>query len=142
MTRSTHVAPRKGMALIAALVAMAILSVILTVVTMQVVAQRQMIIQRHRQLQADWLVRAGIESVAARLLESPAGFRDDKQELAPDAKVRILVEKAAAELYTVTIEAEVGVTDGPLVARTGMRHFRRTESGGVVRLQAVLPDKK
>lgn len=142
MKRSNFTAPRKGMALIAALVAMAVLSVILTIVTVQVVKQRQMITQRHRQLQADWLVRAGIESAAARLLESPAGFRDDQQAIAPNSKVRIVVEKSAADLFLVTVDAEVGVEEGPLVARSGTRTFRRSESGGAVRLQAAVPDKK
>jgi type II secretory pathway component PulK len=130
------------MALIAALVAMAILAVILTIVTVQVVKQRQMITQRHRQLQADWLIRAGIESAAARLLESPAAFRDDKQEIAPNSKVRIVVEKSGPDLFAVTVEAEVGVEEGPVVARSGTRHFRRSETGGVVRVQAILPDTK
>jgi len=142
MTRCNHITPRNGMALIAALVAMAILSVILTVVTVQVVKQRQMITQRHRQLQADWLIRAGIESAAARLLDSPSAFRDDKQEIAPNSKVRIVVEKSGADLFIVTVDAEVGVEEGPLVARSGTRHFRRIETGGMVRLQAVVPDKQ
>lgn len=142
MKRFMKSAPRKGIALIAALVAMAILSVILTVVTVQVVKQREMIAQRHRQLQADWLLRAGIESAAARLLESPAAFRDDKQKLAANSKLSIVVEKSGADLFAVTVEAEVGVEEGPLVARSGSRHFRRTESDGMVRLQAVVPEKK
>jgi type II secretory pathway pseudopilin PulG len=142
MKLSNRTAPRNGMALIAALVAMAVLSVIVTIVTVQVVKQRQMIAQRHRQLQADWLIRAGIESAAARLLDSPAGFRADKQEIAPNSNVRIIVEKSGTDRFAVTVEAEVGVEEGPVVARSGTRHFLRSETGGVVRLQAVLPDKK
>jgi hypothetical protein len=127
--------------MIVVLVAMAVLSVVLTVVTVQVVKQRQMITQRHRQLQADWLIRAGAEVAAARLLDSGAEFRDDKQVLAPDSRVRIAVLKTGADLFSVNIDAEVGVEEGPIVARSSLRRFRRIDVGGVVRLQAVVSDQ-
>jgi hypothetical protein len=127
---------RPAMAIIVVLVAMAVLTVILTVVTMQIVAQRRVVSQRHRQLQADWLARAGIEHAAARLLASPADYKDDKQELLPDTKLSITVEKAAGEVYAVTADARVGV-EGTPVARSASVRFRRTESGGMVRLAAV-----
>lgn len=134
MKRSTT--NRTGVALIVAIVAMAILSVILTVVTLQIVSQRQVVRQRHRQLQAEWLARAGVESAAARLLDSPAAFSDDKQELLPDTKVRIVVEKSATDIYVVAVEAQVGLEGAPVLRTTSAR-FRRTDSDGTVRLETV-----
>lgn len=137
MIRYPNHAARKGMALITALVVMAVLAIILSVVTMQVVSQRRTIQQRTRQMQADWLARAGVELAVARLLESPVAFMDDKQQLQPDAKLRITVEKSGADLFTVTAAATVGAKDEPLVARTASGLFRRTDKGGVVRIEPV-----
>lgn len=125
---------RKGIALIMAIMLMAVLTVILTVVTLQIVSQRQVVRQRQRHLQADWLARAGIESAAARLLDSPAAFTDDKQE--PETKLHIVVEKSDADLYLVTVEAQVGLEGAP-VARAASARFRRTDRDGVIRLEAV-----
>jgi type II secretory pathway component PulK len=128
-----HTSPhRRGMAIITVMVAMAVLTVILAVITLQVVEQRRVVSQRHRQLQADWLARAGLEHAAARLLASPAAFKDDKQELLPDTKLSITVEKEG-EVYVVTADAKVGI-DGTPVARSASVRFRRSESGGMVRL--------
>ena len=132
---------RKGVALIMALVAMAVITIVLTVITTQIVTQRHMVRQRQRQLQADWLARAGVELAAARLLDSPTAFKDDKQQFAEDSKLSIVVEKAEADSFTVTVEAQVGLTDGRAVARSATSRFRRTDKGGVVRLEAVDAEK-
>ena len=129
-------AKRKGIALVMAIMLMAVLTVILTVVTLQIVSQRHVIRQRQRHLQADWLARAGIESAGARLLDSPAAFTDDKLDLLPDSKLRIAVEKSDADVYLVTVEAQVGLEGAP-VARTASARFRRTDRDGVIRLEAV-----
>ena len=129
--------PRRGAILIMAIVAMAVLSVVLTVLVAQVVAQRQMVRQRHRQLEAEWLARAGVELAAARLLQSSNAFDDAKQVLLPDSKVRILVEKAEGESFNVTVEAEVGLADGRSVRRDVTSRFRRTEKDGAVKLERV-----
>ena len=47
--------PRRGFAIITVLVVMAALSVILSVVTVQIVSQRKLHHHRTRQLHADWL---------------------------------------------------------------------------------------
>jgi type II secretory pathway pseudopilin PulG len=132
---------RAGLALVTALVVMAALAVILAVVGAQIVAQRQMVNQRHRQLEAQWLARAGVELAAARLLEKPDAFTEEKREQLSDSKVRIVVEKLGQDLYAITAEAEVGPPDEPTVIRTATALFRRTDSDGVVRLQA-LPQEK
>jgi type II secretory pathway pseudopilin PulG len=132
---------RAGMAIIAALVVMATLTILLTVVAMQIVAQRQTLRQRQRQLQAEWLARAGVEIAVTRLLENPAGFSEEKNDLLPDAKVRIVVEKSAPDVYSITADAAVGQKDELPVLRSANARFRRTDSGGAIRLQAVALDK-
>jgi hypothetical protein len=128
---------RAGVALVMALVAMAALAVILSVVTRQIVAQRQVLDQRHRQLQAEWLARAGVELAAARLLNDPSPFSEEKQDLLPDAKVHIAVEKTGQDLYTVKVEAVLGAKEETPMARTANRGFRRVANDGEVRLQAL-----
>lgn len=132
----TRLTSRRGMALLMALVAMAVISVVLAVMTSQIVAQRQMARHRQRQLQADWLARAGVEFAAAKLLENATPFVDDKQELAPDSKLRIVVEKGETDSFQVTVDAQVGLQDRA-VMRSVSSHFRRSDQGGAVRLQAI-----
>jgi len=74
MRHSRSSTRRPGVALVMALVVMAILVVILTMVTRHIVSQRHTVHQRHRQLQAEWLARAGVELAAARLLDNPTPF--------------------------------------------------------------------
>jgi type II secretory pathway component PulK len=127
---------RKGLALIMALVAMAVVTVFLTAFAAQIVAQRNLVRQRHRQLQAEWLARAGGEVAAAKLLQSAEAFKEDGQEFAPNSKVRIAAEKTG-DLFTVSVESEVGLADGRGIKREASRRFRRTEKDGVVRIEAV-----
>jgi type II secretory pathway component PulK len=122
------------MALVVALVTLAALSVIISGVAVQLFAQRQSLTQRHNQLQATWLARAGVELAAARLLDKPAPFSEDNQELLAKASVRIVVEKEGPEVYSVRAEAKVGPPDR-LVVRTAQARFRRMTSGGIVRLE-------
>lgn len=125
---------RQGMILITTLVIMAVLAVVLAVVTTQVVAQRTLLRTRERQLQADWLARAGIESAAARLLHSPKEFAEDDRNWIPDGKVKIEVKRAADGVFVISTEAEVGAAAEKPVIRTATARFRRTEGGGMIRL--------
>jgi type II secretory pathway pseudopilin PulG len=127
---------RKGFALIAALVAMSVLAIVLTVVTVQIVAQRNLLRQRERQLQADWLARAGVELAAARLLDSAKEFSEERTDLAPAGKVKIEVKKSA-EIFIVSAEADVGLAGEKTVTRGVTARFRRTDSGGVIHLQMM-----
>ena len=140
--RNPMTTKRKGFALITALIVMAVLAIVLTVVTMQIVAQRNLLRQRERQLQADWLARAGVELAAARLLDSPMEFSEERSDLAPAGKVKIDVKKSA-DVFVVSAEAEVGLAGEKAVIRAAIGRFRRTDSGGVIRLQTVpaLPRK-
>ena len=127
---------RKGFALITVLVVMSVLAIVLTVVTVQVVAQRDLLRQRERQLQADWLARAGVELAAARLIDSPKEFSEERSDLAPGGKVKIDVKKSA-EIFIVSAEAGVSLPDEKAVIRNATARFRRTDSGGVIRLRMV-----
>ena len=133
---------RRGAALIAVLVAIAALTIILTVVTSQVFAQRKMVQARQHQLQADWLARAGVEWAADRLLQNPNAFTEEKTDLAPRGTVQIVVEKGAANHFTITADASVGEKAGPAVARSHSVRFQRTDKGGEVLLVAVAAEDK
>ena len=134
---------RNGAALIMALVAMAIITIVLSVITAQVVAQRQSVRHRQRQLQAEWLARAGAEWAAARLLQKGEAFSDDQQQLAPDSKVRISVAKTEQNRFDVTVDATVGLNEGRPVARTLSIRFLRTEKENVATLKSIAaPDRQ
>lgn len=123
---------RKGMILITAVVMMAVLAVVLAVVTAQVVAQRNLLRQRERRLQAEWLARAGIEHAVARLIDSPKAFREDNRELVPNGKVKIEVTKTD-DAFTIRVDAEVGLPDEKTLVRTASARFRRDKIGTFVR---------
>ena len=128
---------RKGLALIMALVALATVTVLVTIIGAQIVAQRSMARQRQRQLQAEWATRAGIEWAAARLLQSAEPFKDDGQEFAPDSKVLIVVEKSEGDSFNVSVETQVGLGDPHSVKRDETRRFRRNEKDGRIWLEIV-----
>lgn len=127
---------RKGLALILALVALAVVTVLITVITSQIVAQRNMVRQRQRQLQAEYLTRAGVEWAVAQLLQGAELKKDQSPEIAPDATVRIQIEKTG-DVFVVKVEAEVGVGDPRNVKRETERRYRRGEKDGVVRITPV-----
>jgi hypothetical protein len=124
---------------VAAIAALAAATIILSVITLELLAERQSLGRRQDRLQAEWLARAGLELAADRLLEKPAAFTEDNRELLPDARVRVTVEQEGSDVYAVTAEAEVGSRDR-MVVRTAHARFRRTASGGAVRLD-TLPAK-
>jgi hypothetical protein len=136
MIRETTLPVRKGVALLTALIILGAVSVILTTVAVQVFAQRQMARQRERQLQAQWLARAGVEQAAARLLEKPEVFSEESKDLPPEIKRRIVVEKLGEREFLITAEVQVGLDAELPVVRSASARFERSESNGVVRLQA------
>lgn len=127
---------RSGLALIMALVALATVTVLVTVLGAQIVAQRSIVRQRHRQLQAEWLKRAGVEIGAARLLQSAEAFKDEAESFAPDSHVRMVVEKTG-DVFEIRVEVQVGMNDPHSVKRDVSRRFRRVEKDGAVRLEAA-----
>ena len=128
---------RRGFVLIVTIMIMAVLTILLSVVTMQVLSQRRLVQQRQRQLQTQWLARAGVEIAAARLLDKAAGFSDENKDLLPDAKMHIVVEKSTDDVYAVTVEVVMqGELEAPVV-RTMNARFRRTEKDGLIGLKAA-----
>src|SRR5438132_16224 len=84
---------RRAVAAIWMLVVLAILSAVLAATTWQHLAARRMLGQRHKQLQADWLARAGIELAADRLINSPAEYKEVATAILPSSEVRITVQR-------------------------------------------------
>jgi type II secretory pathway component PulK len=127
---------RRGAVLITAVMVMAVVSVVLALVTAQVIAQRNTLRMRERRLQAEWLARAGIELGAARLLEGPKEFSEENREIVPDGTVKIEVKKAADDIFDVSARAEVALPDETPVVRTCTAQFRRAGDGKLVRVEA------
>jgi hypothetical protein len=128
---------RPGVAIIMALVLMAVLAVVFTAVTWQVVSQRRLLRERERQLQAVWLARAGLEIAAGRLLDSPVPFPEENYVL-PDARVHIVVEKKGDDLYAVSAAVELGTQEDPLpVARDLNSYIRRSDKSGIITLHVT-----
>ncbi len=134
MIRHTIARRRQGVAIVMALVLMTVLTVVMSVVVMQMAAERRVLGDREQMLQADWLARSGVELAAARLLDDPAAFELERQDLLPDATVKITVEKSGTDEYRVTAEAAIGPDPRPKRARTALGHFRRVSNDGETRL--------
>ncbi|GEM_PF-1599564 len=130
---------RRGLAVIGAILALAVLAMIMATVAGQILAQRRMLEHRHYELQADWLARAGVERGAARLLADPSNYDGETVEPISFGQVRIDVAKVEGTTDTFRIEAEsrypVDATD--LAVRTATRRFRRVADGDRVRLEVV-----
>jgi len=134
--------PRPGSALLGVLIALSAITIVLTVVSAQVFAQRKMLQTRHQQLQADWLTRAGIECAAERLLQKADAFTEVKSDFVSQGTVRIVVEKSANMEFVATIEATMTNETRPPVIRQATASFRRIEKGGSIHLERLsVPSK-
>jgi hypothetical protein len=139
MTPHPYSQSRRGMALIFALAVLAAVTGLVAAVGMQIVSQRAALERRQHQLQAQWLARAGVELGAARLLEKAEEFKEERTDLIEGGKVRVAVEKAGPDLYTVTAEAETTLPSGPQVVHSASARYRRTGRDGAARLEPVAP---
>ena len=130
---------RRGSALLIAVAALAVVSVVMAAVTWQCLAGRRLLDRRQNQLQAESLARAGIELAAARLLTDPAGYRGESVEPIPGAEVHIEVRAnpGAADVFRVTSEVRFPRDEPDMVRRSATRSFRRTSRGNEVRLEVV-----
>jgi hypothetical protein len=130
--------PRRGTALLIAVVAIALVSAVAAAVVWQCLAGRRVLEHRHNQLQAEWLAGAGVELAADRLLTDPAGYRGESVEPIPGAEVRIEVRPGpGTDVFRVTCSARFPKGDREAVGRSAARTFRRTSRGGRVRLEVV-----
>jgi hypothetical protein len=94
-------------------VVLAVLTAVVGAITWQHLTARRLLDQRHQQLQAVWLARAGLELAAARLLADPAGYTEESVALLPEAQVRITVRSEPAPL-AVAGASLVGLAGAPL----------------------------
>src|SRR5437879_6089497 len=84
---------RRAVAALWMLVVLAVLTTVLATTTWQHLTARRLLDQRHKQLQAAWLARAGVELAAARLLSNPAEYTEDVATLLPGAQVHVTVQR-------------------------------------------------
>jgi len=135
-------AGRRGVALLGALVALALVSALLVTIGWRIIAHRRHETQRHNLVQATWLARAGVELAVDKLLSDPDGYKGETVELLPRSRVHIKVEANpdAANTLRVVSEAQYPTEAAKPVNRSLTRILRRTVDGGVARVE-VVPEK-
>jgi len=138
MTRNRSTPARKGAALMGVLIAIAIVSMILTAITWQNVANRKLVQRRQHQLQSAWLARSGVETAIARLLKDPA-YKGETIKSMQSSRVKITVvpQKDEADIFHITSEARFPDHPSEAVVRSAERRFRRITEGNKVRLEPV-----
>jgi hypothetical protein len=130
---------RRGIALLMALVALAVLFLIMSLVGWQSIASRRLLARREEQLQCRCLAEAGLELAAARLLTTPAGYKGESVAIIPRSQVHIEVQPIAqtGDQFEVTCQAyfPTDVSRPNIVTRT--RRFRRKLEPSGLRLEAA-----
>lgn len=136
MSRAAHC--RRGLAAIWALVILAVITVLMTLITWQGLAGLRQAERREHQLQADWLARSGLEAAAARLLAAD-DFKGETLEPLARSRVTITVDAKpdAPGLFRITSEARYPVEGRLSVVRTAARVFRRIVDKDRVRVEVV-----
>ena len=127
---------RRGFGLIALLVTLAVISILLGTITLQIVLSRKTVERRANQLQALWLARAGVEIAAAQLLGGSEDYAGQTLELIPGGRVRVEVKREQG-LVDVTSEATYPADSTQPVVRTARRLYRRVATGDGTRLEVV-----
>jgi hypothetical protein len=134
--------------MVLAVVALAVVAIVTATITGQFMTARRLLDQRHRQIQAEWLARAGVELAAARLLSEPTGYEGETVELIPEAEVHIAVrpETGVPGGFRVLSDARFPGRGAHVVLRSCSRLLRRTQRGNDVRIEvgpgtpSVLPN--
>jgi hypothetical protein len=128
---------------------LAVVTLILGVIVWQHTSSRRRLEHREYELQADWLVRAGIELGAARLLEDPRTATSQPWERtefrtpgnSADEMGQIRVQCAPVpdtpDVYRVRCDVVFPVDATDQVRRTAERHFRRKSDGTHVLLDSI-----
>lgn len=131
---------RRGIAIIWLLVVLTILTLLMAAITCQHVAGRRWAERRQRDLQADWLARAGIGLAVEHLLNEGKEFSQKSSDLLPESELRVTVAKAAAaDTFSVTSQVRYRGDDPPPVVRLLHRNFRRVADGYQVRIEPLAP---
>jgi type II secretory pathway pseudopilin PulG len=131
---------RNGVAIVWAIVAMAVVTILTSLITSQVLAGRRLADRRQNQLQALWLARSGLELATARMLNQPSGYVGETVAPIPGSQLRIKVTPAVGEpsIFIVVSEALYPAEGKDSVARTMTRRLKRVEENGRTRVE-VLP---
>jgi hypothetical protein len=124
----------------AAIVVLVILALIMSAIAWQIVASGRILQHRVYELQAESLVRSGIEVAAARLLERPEGYHGESMELIERSTVTIEVSGVPSlqNAYRVTCAARYPTDLVAVVVREQSRTFHRVVDGESVRLECVV----
>jgi hypothetical protein len=98
--------PRRGVAIMWALVIVTVLALVSATAVWQMSAGRRALERRQNGLQALWLARSGAELAADRLMANP-DYTGESIELIADSDLRIAVEKepTAKDSYRIHCEA-------------------------------------
>jgi type II secretory pathway component PulK len=121
------------------LVALAILSAMITATLWQILVTRRTLEHREFELQAVWLTRSGVERAAAQLLARADAYTDETIELVPRSSVQIELkpEQGNPDTFRVTAAARYPADIEDSVVRSMTQRFRREVDGGSVRLLAL-----
>ena len=128
---------RRGVAMIWAITVLSVVTMLIAMLTKQLLSDRRVIEQRRQQAQSVWLARAGVELAAERLLRDPAAYKGETIEPLPHAQVRIEVRPEKGDVVLVTSEARFPTDEMPTVT-TLTHRFRRTVEKGQARLESVM----
>jgi hypothetical protein len=130
---------RRGVALMAAVVTLVIISLMMSAIAWQMVASGRMLQHREYELQAASLAQAGVEWAAAKLLERPDSYRGETLQLIELSSVTIEVSDAPnlPHAYRVTCEARYPTDLVAVVSRKQTRLFQRVVDAEEVRLECL-----
>jgi hypothetical protein len=130
---------RRGVAILWVLFVLALFSAVIGLSLKDFYANRTVLQQRQKRLQADWLARAGIEVGAARLLESDKPYQADLTDLLSGSRVHVSVElhPGSKSDYILSSEAVYPTSDPHPVRRSISRQLRRLVEKGSVRLEPI-----
>ena len=131
---------RRGLAAVWALVVLAVITILMTLITWQSLAGLRQADRRDHQLQAEWLARSGLELATARLLADD-DFKGETLEPVPRSRVTITVETKpdAPGVFHVTSEARYPAEGRLSVVRTATREVRRVVEKERVRIEVIPP---
>lgn len=125
---------RSGVTVMMAVVALAVVSLIMGSIAWQQAATRRRLLHREQELQAEWLMRAGLERAAAKLLASPV-YSGESLDLIRNGTVRVECTRTAEGEFRVTSSSEFPTDVTDVVRRESERTVRRIEQDGSVRVE-------
>jgi len=136
-SRRLLTARRRGIAMMMALVALAMLGALLGAVAWEMNADRRILADHQHRIQATWLARAGLETAFSQLLTGNKSYTGESLEIIPASQVRIQVQaepnSKEAFLITSTAKYPIGRPPGPEI--TIQRHVKLIGRGGKAQIE-------